>query len=54
MTITLDRTWALIAALAVVACLAIYWQAREVERKTRVLPDHLSLELEDVAVGVGN
>jgi H+/gluconate symporter-like permease len=54
MTITLDRTWAFIAALAVVACLAIYWQARAVERKTRVLPDDLSLQLEDVGVGIGD
>ena len=54
MTITLDRSWAFIAALAVVACLAIYWQARAVERKTRVLPDDLSLQLEDVGVGIGD
>ena len=40
--------------VAVVACLVIYWQARAIERRTRVLPDDLSLQLEDVGVGVGD
>lgn len=55
MTLTLDRTWALVFTVALVACLAIYWQAKEVERSTRAaLPDDLGLQLEDVGVGLGD
>jgi hypothetical protein len=54
MTITFDRTWAVLAAIAVLGCLLIYWQAREIEASPRVLPGDLGLQLEDVSVGIGD
>jgi len=54
MTLTLDRSWGVLFAIAIVACLAMYWQAKNVERSTRVLPADLGLQLEDVSVGLGD
>jgi hypothetical protein len=52
MSMTLDRSWAVIAAIAVAACLAIYWQAAAIESAR--LPEDLGLQLEDVGVGIGD
>ena len=54
MTLTLDRTWAVLIAVAVLACLAVYWQASEIERRPKVLPEDLGLQFEDVTVGLGD
>jgi hypothetical protein len=54
MTITVDRSWAVLVAIAIAACLLVYWQAKAIEASPRALPGDLGLQLEDVGVGVGD
>lgn len=54
MTLTIDRSWAVIFTVAVLACLLTYWQANATTPAPSLLPEDLGLQLEDVGVGVGD